>query len=570
MKDVTGIASSNQLFIEKACKDPFYRHTWNVYKDVNILKEAGFFDDGLRLSIRTYAFSNPSWMTTPVEKIQSHLARLSHSASPVVLLSTGAFAPFHLGHLKMMELAKLFLEKQGYAVIGGYLSPSHDQYVSQKEDGLEKLTIAHRLELCEKAICESNWLMTDPWEGYYLPVPVNFTDVILRLEHYLYFHLVSKTPIRVVYVFGSDNAGFARAFLHSHQAICVSRYGFEKQFHHVQRDPNVQTSGHVFFVQNSERETQASSQSIRKGTLSFLPASLSSSFSSYYFKSDQVNYSSKNYLLRDEATKPIHFWFQKREKNQFKKAKKKFVLELTKNFDQAFDKELNIIILHAHQQIKSLSEQGENEVYLSLDTYFQGHYQLQLSRAFAISDGQWNPIALIERPGSLPLDDQLMLIPPGNYTLVDDDSASGYTLNQIKKLLPPFIHIKNSRFLMHYAPFLHTSFLDIVDIRDFLIGSFHGGLVVKLPNQRLARVPYLLPYVSLRSRASIPPLKERQVSLALWQANYHFFSSIYPSLLLRDCHPAFVEFTNYLNFDPTMPIQEWCLWHLKHLGAQMS
>jgi len=44
-----------------------------------------------------------------------------------VLLSTGALNPPHLGHLKMMEAARSHLEEsEGFKVLGGFLSPSHD------------------------------------------------------------------------------------------------------------------------------------------------------------------------------------------------------------------------------------------------------------------------------------------------------------------------------------------------------------------------------------------------------------------------------------------------------------
>ena len=43
-----------------------------------------------------------------------------------MLLTTGAMNPVHIGHIKMMELAKQTVEADGWTVVQGILSPSHD------------------------------------------------------------------------------------------------------------------------------------------------------------------------------------------------------------------------------------------------------------------------------------------------------------------------------------------------------------------------------------------------------------------------------------------------------------
>ena len=73
--------------------------------------------------------NNLSLLTTPVSKLIDFKEK---KENPVVLLSTGGFDPIHDGHIYMMEFAKEALEKKGYHVIGGYLSPSHESYVSTK------------------------------------------------------------------------------------------------------------------------------------------------------------------------------------------------------------------------------------------------------------------------------------------------------------------------------------------------------------------------------------------------------------------------------------------------------
>ena len=52
--------------------------------------------------------------------------------------------------------------------------------------------------------------MIDPWESLYVRTPINFTDVIERLEEYLKKYVDSR--IKVAYVFGGDNVEFMYCF----------------------------------------------------------------------------------------------------------------------------------------------------------------------------------------------------------------------------------------------------------------------------------------------------------------------------------------------------------------------
>jgi nicotinamide mononucleotide adenylyltransferase len=74
----------------------------------------------------------------------------------VVLIKTGAFNPIHRAHISNMIKTKEYLERvHGFRVIGGYLSPSHDQYVQAKLDE-EFISGHHRIRMCEEAIKEAN------------------------------------------------------------------------------------------------------------------------------------------------------------------------------------------------------------------------------------------------------------------------------------------------------------------------------------------------------------------------------------------------------------------------------
>ena len=98
----------------------------------------------------------------------------------------------------MMELAKKELEKEGYDVVGGYFSPSHEDYVSTKPD--YNSCLGKRLFQCQKAVENSSWLMIDPWESMYTHTYINFTSVIDRLEKYLQLHVKKRLKLSIFLV----------------------------------------------------------------------------------------------------------------------------------------------------------------------------------------------------------------------------------------------------------------------------------------------------------------------------------------------------------------------------------
>lgn len=141
---------------------------------------------------------------------------------PVVLLSTGAFSPIHRGHLQMMHQARDICAQRGQTVVGGVLSAGHDQYVRQKYGGSAFYPIGLRLSWMRQSIADlaDPWLCVGHWEGLCAPVSLNFTDVCAhlctRLNHW-------DIGAKVVYVFGSDNVGFAYAFKEHNEYVCVDR-----------------------------------------------------------------------------------------------------------------------------------------------------------------------------------------------------------------------------------------------------------------------------------------------------------------------------------------------------------
>jgi hypothetical protein len=57
---------------------------------------------------------------------------ISADVPRVVLLTTGSFNPVHSGHVNAMQRARDYLTSLGFYIVGGYISPTHDDYVKPK------------------------------------------------------------------------------------------------------------------------------------------------------------------------------------------------------------------------------------------------------------------------------------------------------------------------------------------------------------------------------------------------------------------------------------------------------
>ena len=119
-----------------------------------------------------------------------------------VLLSTGSFNPVHKGHISMMTLAKKELEElHGYRCLRAFLSPSHDEYLSQKTKWQKKHFAAggHRINMLSASIQEDNldsWLGVSPFEINAKQF-INFDRVALDLKHFIETVISRRTAARV-------------------------------------------------------------------------------------------------------------------------------------------------------------------------------------------------------------------------------------------------------------------------------------------------------------------------------------------------------------------------------------
>jgi hypothetical protein len=573
--------SPEQRLAWKVLRDPAYQHLYRTVPSQKLLAAAGFFDDKLNVGAETLPCWTEPRLGTPYSKLLASLDTLGPDTEGLVLLTTGGFSPVHQGHLALMERAKQYLENKGRRVLGGYLSPSHDDYVSTKQGGTAHLPIAHRLALCHEAVADSPWLMVDPWEARFAPVSLNFTDVARRLRDYITKMFPTKN-IKVVYVFGSDNLGFLAAqMLPEHgdgspepalECLCVERDSLTKTQTLLLAEIR-QAGWPGELVPNECEGPVMSSTQIRAGDVSGLPQRCRARYAGLK-PTASANVAPLAYLVRDDLRWATAPW------GVSAKACETFVSKLCVLLQQAFEtaewpdsaSQVNVHRLSRDQQHAYVRELERHECVLSTDATIPAKYNLEISRQFGLADGQVFSKVLDARPLSAPLNQQVARLPRTPVTVVEDDISSGETWAAIQRFLEGRSPVRKLELLNQWSmqklgmP-LSTSVHDIVDARDFLLGAKEGGLVVTLPSGKLTRAPYVMPWVCNVFRSKIPPSSELGFSLGVWELNAYWFKTFGPQITLRDlplsCRQLLCE-ESALDSTPVWRVAER---HLKVLRA---
>lgn len=581
------------LLVQKVQSDPFYAALFESTGSMQAVIDAGFIDDGFHIPAIQYIRDeeNLRWFDLPLAKIRRNIekGRREDKRRKAVLVTTGAFSPIHEGHKDMMEYARECVEANGWNVVGGFFSPSHDGYVSVKSIGQAECPASKRITWCEQAVETSDWLEVDTWEARYVPGPVNFTDVFTRIEHAMAYRLcypgenferkfdwsTEHNPpehcIDVFYVFGGDNAGFARAFLERGHAVCVPRPGSNKHLE-VALDPAVIASGRVFFSRCGDADI--ASTKVRRGKTDQIAEGARLDASHWYDRRGRTTQENSLYLIRDEGSLAVEHWDKGRDVEQLRAAYSVFRDHVSTIIEDAFlhaprSTPVEIRTMDVERQRAAALEAVGDEKILSLDVYVDGHANLDISRVFLMSSGQWRPREMSNRPGTPRLKKQLKAIEPGDYVLIEDDVATGHTLRQVKAMLPEGVNITREVILTDFCDDGHNNenFLDVVDLRDFLVGSAHGGLCVETSCGNTVRAPYMLPYVNLRSRAKIPPASEVTASRSLWRANLMFFNAITPAITLAEASEGFQALVYTDDFGDRDTMSDICQMHLTKLGG---
>lgn len=421
-------------FYNTLINNKLFLNYYNQCKSISKIIEAGYFTE-------KYPFQKDfeNIFITPFNKLNLKKDKINY-----ILLTTGGFSPIHDGHINMLNQSKLYLEKNDFHVAGGYISPSHDDYVLTKRNQNQDMNIYNRINIINNKILDSNWLMVDQFEGMICKSSVNYTKIYYRLEKYLKYHF-KKYKFKIVFCYGTDNKDFSKLFeANNILSICVNR------------DSNIINNSNNY-TKYIENYYQISSTEIRKN-----------------LKIEKKEYSNKKYYLRDDL--------------DYLNIENEQQIELI----NIFNKYIN--------NIKSVKVKDEKKIdydnIISLDIYFKGKYNINYSRLFNLCDGQIKSNKMIDRIGYINNIEQIDTTK--EYILVDDDISSGFSIKYIKNNILNKIKVIGEETIID-----NSDIYDVNDLRDFIIGSNNGGLSCELPNKKIVRVPYIFPYIDLYNRSTI-------------------------------------------------------------------
>lgn len=243
---------------------------------------------------------------------------------------------------------------------------------------------------------------------------------------------------------------------------------------------------------------------------------------------------------------------------------------------------------------KSIREKSSGSPIISLDPLMSaGVYQHKVSRGYYL--GGRKDFGQVSRPGSEPLGNQAKNISANVSDIPvcvseDDIFSGGSVIASLNGLLHAGVSIKNiipgiqigkpdrlTEMGIPVNPIIEYKTEDTTDIfnkvdlgdpRDYLLGA--SGLVVKLPNGKLGRAPYILPFVSTAARAGIPRETEKDFALKVLQINHEFFYSIQQKygfpVLLKHMDPNFVTYMSELyGIDSNADMVQMTVWAMDNI-----
>lgn len=415
---------------------------------------------------------------TPSEcKDKQSAQKNSPETNNYTLFTTGCFSPLHEGHIHMMNEAKKWLEDRGDVVDYGAFILAHQSYIDEKHG---RHTLEERQFLAQELVGDYTWLHVDVRANLYYTHDTNFTQLMTELY---------PQCKKQAYVFGSDRYEFGYIALTDERLyICVIR------------DP-----------QDIEK-VKTLYQSLNVDNLVYIiPDEINTLSSTALYKHRELpaQRTLKRLAIRDDG---IYYM-----PNEYIKAYEQFKIELEEAFRQCSPFE-DITWVDVKQQLENIPP--FNNPVISLDKYYHGNIQLNISRYFELYGHQKQAADLVMSTitdEEIPLTPINITLPKGEYILVDDDSVSGYTMKRLSDSVDTIIGTHT---------LMKPLYDDVVDARDFLFGARYGGLLCKQPNGKLKRYPYVWPDVNLYYRASIELNKQQKFSEFIYKANENFANNI--------------------------------------------
>lgn len=560
----------------KILRDDNYRALYKKTLDINTIHEAGFFDDK-EDDDKKWLNEDVRFLCTPYQKVIDRMQNLSAGQSGVVLITSGSFSPLHQGHIDMLDVAKTYVESQGEYVVGGYVVPAHDSYVATKNNGEAGMSSELRISLAQMSLKNSDWIMVDGSEALCNPCDRNFTDIVRRIKKYIGFHF-KQHAFKYYYVCGEDVIGFTNAFFEDGGCICVSRGGVgnrDEESNGKERATKVYTP---IFLENNNETKKHSSTLVRRGNIDLLSKESMVLYKKWQAQFNSIQeYDARNnfyYHIRVEGVPYYKAWLKEVDDETLTRALNVFRKQLIKALQNSFidsippssNLRIKVSPIFLEKQLKKLEALNLGLKTISMDQCYEGDYRLGVSRLFAVSDGQVSGIRLVPRPGMPSIEKQVEGIPDGEYYLVEDDIASGQTMKLIKSKITDRIQIKDIVLMNKFNTdkFARDEF-DIVDMRDFMLGSKDGGLVTALSNTSLVRSIYAYPFVNLIERTKVPFTNVFELSKSIWMMNYKFFSSLKSNITISDLYGNAGDTFLHSGFDPETKVTDICSWNISLL-----
>lgn len=518
------------------------------------------------------------WWTAPVAKITRRLAQVSDETNELaVLVTTGAFCPIHEGHLQLLETAKRELESRGTTVLGGYICPDHDQYVSSKIR-FRSLSAAQRLELCELAVEESDWLMVDRWAAIYASGSVGFTTIVDHIDKMIKQHVMTTKPIRIVYTFGGDNAMFAFSFVSIWSCICVLRPGSLDNFDDITAYDSLRKNPRIIF----SRDTTAALDStrIRNGDLSSLLPKVRDRYLSMQRvehdaigrKAPTLSTSMDPLYLRNERLRAIRSLLptSKRSFGAVSKAYDAFCEGLRRVFELSLGPSATVQPIDLQNQQTVLDEKtAKHGKIISFDPCLSGSHDLRL---WHIHEPLVKTSTAIFAPRGQQVDaTQVARFEAGAYTVLAENlPIDADTQRLITERLPNSCSIVGyiSRMDLvratggYMAKLKKNTSGTVINARDYLVGSHEGGTVLQLGDEQLVRAPSIIPYVRPFLNVNVDATLEMGFSKQVWDLNLQFFQAIGANITVKDMAPEFQALCRVHGFPEDMCMSEFCDWHI--------
>jgi hydroxymethylpyrimidine pyrophosphatase-like HAD family hydrolase len=237
-------------------------------------------------------------------------------------------------------------------------------------------------------------------------------------------------------------------------------------------------------------------------------------------------------------------------------------------FEWAFDGQVNIISHDLQQMKKRIYKKTKGLKTISIDPCVPGNYNVYISRVFL--PGGKKDIGILGRPGFESILKQIRKIPTGNYILIEDDIYSGGTIIRILEIFrnngiiisevlagiqvgkPALINVPVSSLESYES----GEVMDLNDPRDFLAGSFGGGLVIQY-SDGLVRAPYVLPFVDTNARSSIPKGKVLEFSKKIWKLNIAFWQN-FPDIEINEGEKFFAKMLIRMGYSGNEKLVDVC------------